>query len=79
MPTINESLKDMRKEEYEENGEVWDDEIVCPHCFCQFSDSWEYDLNHTPEEDREVSCQKCDEKFICMVEITVRYRSTRKP
>lgn len=47
------------------------DEITCPHCKWQDSDSWE------TEEDGDMNCPNCDELFYLEINTTTKY-TTRK-
>ena len=79
MSVIKKALEELRKAQFEDDGEIWnDDEIVCPYCFFEFSDSWEYKVHRNLESEDEVECQKCGKKFTCYSECTISYRSTRQ-
>jgi transcription elongation factor Elf1 len=56
----------------EEFDTLYQDEIVCPHCGYEHSDSWEVKHN-----DGEYNCDSCGKKFHYERHIEVTY-STRK-
>lgn len=66
----NKRIKHMSK--YHDNTE-----IVCPHCDCEFSESYEY-IDMLNLEDIEVECEACSEEFILDVEVTVTYSTEFK-
>lgn len=47
------------------------DEIVCPQCGHEFSDSWDIDC----EDGATVDCQKCDQSFWVVRIVSVNYTS----
>ena len=51
------------------------DEIVCPHCGYEMSDSWECHL--LPDDEQILECSECGEKYKATCVITVEY-STEK-
>lgn len=51
----------------------FEDNIICPYCDYEFSESWEY--NECDSE--EVECHNCSKKFNLSVNISVTY-STKK-
>ncbi len=50
------------------------DEIVCPHCGEQFTDSWEYG---DAEDIGDVECGECDKTFYVRREIDISYTSEK--
>jgi len=52
-------------------------EIVCPHCGYEKSNSWMDFLECAPECDMTVVCGRCREPFVATREVNVTY-STRK-
>lgn len=48
------------------------DDIVCPHCGHEFSDSWEYDLDGSAE----LECEECEKKFFATRNISVTYSTS---
>lgn len=51
------------------NEHICEDEIKCPHCDYEYSDSWEY--NHC--EDDKLECLSCDKAFALTANNTVDY------
>jgi uncharacterized Zn-finger protein len=49
------------------------DEIVCPYCGAEFSDSWEFKDDDSPE------CEECGKKFISRRDISVSYTTKKAP
>ncbi len=47
------------------------DEIVCPHCGHEFTDSWE--LNGGGEGDWEDECRECGKKIFVSRHVVVKY------
>lgn len=50
------------------------DEIVCPYCGYEFSDSWEFDMNHNSTK---IKCAECNKEFECEAETTIKYASAK--
>ena len=48
------------------------DEIVCPHCGHEFSDSWDYGSG---EDIGELACGECDKAFYARRNISTTYSS----
>jgi transcription elongation factor Elf1 len=51
------------------------DEVVCPHCGHEHSDSWEYNL--TEQDYGALECAECGEMFEATLNKSISY-STRK-
>ena len=53
------------------------DDIVCPYCGYEFTDSWEF--NDTQDE-QHVDCQNCncEKEFLLYVHISVDYTTRKK-
>ena len=51
------------------------DEVICPYCGYEFSDSWEF--NGTQDE-QHVECDECGKEFFLYVIITVNYTTKKK-
>ena len=49
----------------------WTDEVVCPYCGAEFSDSWEY------EDEGEEYCEDCDKCFTYQRNVIVSYSSQK--
>ncbi len=47
-------------------------EITCPYCGYEFSDSWEYGMEHDGDTDEE-ECPECDKKFYITMNVEVGY------
>ena len=56
-------------------GEIADSLVVCPHCFQEDEDAWEYNLPDGGST--EVTCGGCERKFHVACSITVDY-TTKK-
>ena len=52
----------------EEINHEYTDEIVCPYCGYEFSDSW--DFNRDSEE---IDCPECEKTFEYFREVEVKY------
>ena len=48
------------------------DEITCPYCGYEFSESWEYGRDHG-----EIECHECDKSFTYSRDIQVTYATSR--
>jgi nitrite reductase/ring-hydroxylating ferredoxin subunit len=66
--------EEMFKLEFERDGDIRHYEAVCPHCFQEQRDSWEYEMRDG--EERTVSCQNCDKEFEISCSISVYYTSS---
>jgi DNA-directed RNA polymerase subunit RPC12/RpoP len=51
------------------------DEIVCPYCGYEFTDSWEF--NDTQDE-QHVECCDCGKEFLLYVIMSVDYTTRKK-
>jgi uncharacterized Zn-finger protein len=51
------------------------DEVICPYCGYEFSDSWEF--NDTQDE-QHVECSECSKEFFLYVDMTVNYTTRKK-
>lgn len=53
------------------------DEVQCPHCGYEFSDSWEFGIDG---DEHEVEClnEECEKDFIFYVDCITTYRSYYK-
>ena len=57
-------------------GEIdheYTEEVVCPWCGCEFSDSWEF------SDDGELDCYECGKSFDFYREISCSYVTKRTP
>lgn len=54
----------------------WTNELVCPHCGYEHSDSWE--LNDGDEGDWDHECHDCQKTFAAQRFVTVKYGSEVK-
>lgn len=50
------------------------DEVVCPHCGYEFSDSWE--LNRGREGDWEDECRECGKPILITRYVEIKYSTT---
>lgn len=50
------------------------DEIVCPHCGYEFSDSWE-NFQYDDECIEGIECEKCEKEFNVERNISISYNS----
>lgn len=48
------------------------DEIVCPYCGFEFSDSWEYD-----QDTEEIDCLECDKTFNMTRNVYIDYSTSK--
>jgi DNA-directed RNA polymerase subunit RPC12/RpoP len=51
------------------------DEIVCPYCGYEFTDSWEYS---DTQDEQKVDCHDCGEEFLLYMHLTVDYSTYKK-
>ena len=51
------------------------DEVICPYCGYEFSDSWEFNAN---QDEQHVECEECGKEFFLYVDITVNYTTRKK-
>ena len=49
-------------------------EVVCPHCRYEHQDSWDHQLDGTPQE---FVCEECNEPFMCYSDVDVTYCSSK--
>ena len=49
---------------------MFTEEIVCPNCGHEFSDSWEYE-----DSDSEMYCESCEKEFTYERHVEVTYTS----
>ena len=66
------SVHVMSKELGQSDESYGDDEIVCPHCKTELSDSWEYD------DDGTLDCDYCGSEFDFTRDMTVAYSTKLK-
>ena len=59
----------------EEFDTDYKDDIVCPYCGYEFTDSWEF--NDTQDE-QHVECCECGKEFFLYVNISVDYTTRKK-
>jgi DNA-directed RNA polymerase subunit RPC12/RpoP len=52
------------------------DKIVCPYCFFEESDSWEYN-NDLEYGEIEIQCPECSKTFTVNMNVTVKYSTTK--
>lgn len=50
-------------------------EIVCPHCFFEHIDSWEWSRDMADGDSKTVECESCGKEFEFLLEIEVTYSS----
>lgn len=63
------------KKNLEAYGEITDSAVVCPFCFKEDEDAWEYNLRDG--DSTVVICGECEEEFQVVCSISVDY-TTRK-
>ena len=51
------------------------DEIVCPYCGYEFTDSWEFS---DTQDEQQVDCHDCGEEFLLYVHVSVDYTTYKK-
>ena len=51
------------------------DEVICPYCGYEFSDSWEFNDN---QDEQHVECEECSKEFFLYVNISVDYTTRKK-
>ncbi len=67
--------------EFENDGDLeyldtWhEDNIICPYCKFEYSDSWEYNTNDCNEQVLE--CVNCGKEFAMNHEYSVTYTTTK--
>lgn len=54
------------------------DEIVCPYCGYEFSDSWEFAENNPLEWNEDIECRECGLQFNCQCHATITYSTKIK-
>lgn len=52
------------------------DEVVCPYCEYEFSDSWEFAQHST--DNQEVECPTCYHEFNLYCDVEVKYTTSEK-
>jgi len=52
------------------------DEVVCPYCDYEHSDSWDFGLKDGNES--EIECGDCEKTFTVISELEVHYSTWRK-
>ena len=63
------------KKNLEVYGEITDSTIVCPHCFLEDDDCFEYRIGDGQEV--EIDCGDCLRKFLVSKDIMVDYTSRK--
>ena len=53
------------------------DEIVCPYCYYEFEDSWDF-LGLSDENKIVMNCKACNKDFYMQHEYSVSYTTHRK-
>lgn len=56
---------------------LYTDEIVCPYCGYEFSDSWEFSMKGDGDT-CEVDCDECEKTFTAVMSMTVDYSTYKK-
>lgn len=51
------------------------DEIVCPYCGYEFTDSWEYS---DTQDEQVVDCHDCGEEFLLYMHVTIDYTTYKR-
>lgn len=70
----DECIAESNRERKWENEQLYKDEITCPWCGYEDSDSWEFE----GEYDDEYECPECGKKFILEVRTEITYTSKRR-
>jgi DNA-directed RNA polymerase subunit RPC12/RpoP len=50
------------------------DEVICPYCGYEYSDSWEFRSN-----EGELTCNNCNKKFLYTRNISIDFSTTKMP
>lgn len=64
------------KEQLKEDGEIYNDEPVCPYCFYEHPDAWE--LQMRDDEESEIECHSCSRGFVIRCSISIDYHTSPK-
>lgn len=64
------------REELRAYGEITGPNVVCPLCFHEDQDCWEY---MTDARDIEVECRACKGKFSASMEVQIDYTTRKLP
>jgi len=76
--SICDVCREKQEKESEYENEQWrKDDIICPACGHVFYDSWEYNDQLENEEEYEIECTSCDEKFLVTMIREIHYTSKR--
>lgn len=75
------SLDVHREANMSDDFEDWDrhnytDEIVCPYCFYEFDDSWEFQ-DDSYDVDGPLECNSCGKEFYMYRNISVSYSTVK--
>ena len=68
-------MVDIRIREFDEDTDCTD-EVVCPYCGYEHSDSWEYSMKHDGDE-TEIECNDCNKKFIANLNVEYSYSTSK--
>lgn len=53
----------------------WTENIICPYCWYEDINSWEYDLS---EKYSNIECWNCEKEFLASIELKITYFSKIK-
>lgn len=53
----------------------YEDDIKCPYCGYEHSDSWDFDVT---DKEEEIECHQCEKDFVVSAEYSVTYTSSKK-
>lgn len=56
---------------------LYTQEVICPYCGYEFSDSWEFSMKGDGDE-CEIDCDECNKKFTAIMDLTVSYSTYKK-
>lgn len=70
-------LDSKHKKNLDAYGEITDSAVVCPFCFTEDEDAWEYNLSNG--DSTVVSCGECNQDFQVECSILVDYTSRKLP
>jgi ribosomal protein S27E len=53
-------------------------EVECPYCGEVVGDLWEYRTLQNDGDSTEITCEKCEKKYVILMYITVRYTAKKR-
>ncbi len=59
-------------------SDEYGDNIICPYCQYEFSDSWDFNLESDTESEIECGNPECEKEFAVIMDVSVSYSTHKK-